>query len=79
MNPRWPHRPLVTEPRALASGIRAQSAQERLKSSEMVKLRLDPAHYHHPTRAARVGTPVRSRFCNFCLADDVHVLESKDK
>ena len=25
-----------------------------------------PARYHHPTRAARVGTPVRSRFCNIC-------------
>jgi len=66
MNPSWSNTLSVSEPRAVASGIRAQPAHERLKSSQMVNLSFDPAHY-------------RSRFCNFCLGDDVHSLESKGK
>src|SRR5258707_1050637 len=29
-----------------------------------LKLRLGSGRNHHPRRAARAGTPVRSRFCN---------------
>ena len=28
-------------------------------------VQLEPGRYHHPTRAARAGTPVRFRFCIF--------------
>src|SRR5215470_11290360 len=31
--------------------------------------RVYPARYHHPARAARAGTPVRSRFCNSCARE----------
>src|SRR5882724_9374401 len=38
----------------------------RSGSDGMLPFNLSPGsgRYHHATRAARVGTPVRSRFCN---------------
>src|SRR5438128_2473153 len=44
---------LIPKPRAVASGCNTQLA-------------FGSGRIHHPTRAARAGTPVRSRFCNFC-------------
>ena len=61
MNPRSSNRLSVTEPRAVASGIRAQFPLERMAT---VKFRVGPAHY-------------RSRFCNLRLAEDVHFMECK--
>src|SRR5256714_15199942 len=39
-------------------------AHEMTKMIDRSKQPLYPARIHHPTRAARAGTPVRSRFCN---------------
>ena len=66
MNPSWSDRLSTTEPRAVASRIRTQSALKRLKNPAIAELSPDPAHY-------------RSRFCNFCLADDAHFLGNKGK
>ena len=38
--------------------------RRRVERISARNLRPYPARIHHPTRAARVGTPVRSRFCN---------------
>src|SRR5688500_12525822 len=51
---------MFTEPRAVASGIRFRVSFTRPSSDQSSHY---PARNHHPTPAARVGTPVRSRFC----------------
>jgi hypothetical protein len=65
MNPSWSNTLSVTEPRAVASGISAQSVQERFQNSGMVNVSFDPAHY-------------RSRFCNVRLVsgESVHFSET---
>jgi len=45
----------VTEPRAVATGPLLV---------ERVSMRQQAGRILHPTRAARAGTPARSRFCN---------------
>ena len=46
---------IVTEPRAVATGPLLV---------EKVSMRQQAGRILHPTRAARAGTPARSRFCN---------------
>ena len=52
----------ITEPRAVATGCKHST---NLITSLMNQLSLESARYHHPSRAARLGTPVRSRLCNW--------------
>jgi hypothetical protein len=44
---------------------RCRSLPVELLPSRHFNLFPASARYHHPTRAARAGTPVRSRFCSF--------------
>jgi hypothetical protein len=58
---------LVTEPGAVATGSKHSTRGIRVFSAgEIIDrgLNVGSGSYHHPTRAARAGVPVRSRFCN---------------
>ena len=51
--------PFVTEPRAVAAGLFSRADFFNNQRAGRI---------HHPKRAARLGTPVRSRFCNDTVA-----------
>jgi hypothetical protein len=51
---------IVSEPGAVATGSRTNFGSGRLFRID--RIGRGAGRFHHPTRAARVGTPVRSRF-----------------
>jgi hypothetical protein len=55
---------LVTksEPGAVATGQGINSKMDASIRKSLKELEYSAGRFHHPTRAARAGTPVRSRF-----------------
>jgi hypothetical protein len=51
----------VSEPGAVATGPNFDG-RAMLLSLSAIQVEFRAGRYHHPTRAARAGTPVRSRF-----------------
>jgi hypothetical protein len=56
----------VTRPLAVATGYWIQPTMNNIvdRKTRATWLSVGSGRYHHPTRAARAGTPVRLRFCN---------------
>jgi hypothetical protein len=59
--------------------IQALNPYYRSSASEIIDCRLNigSGRYHHPSLAARLGTPVRSRFCNDSTSLRDHVNSMK--
>ena len=61
---------IVTEPGVIATGSYIQACPPGFCAGKTVSRRLSvgSGRIHHPERAARLGTPVRSRFCNDAIS-----------